>query len=99
MRIKPSPGYVLIEPINKETKTKGGIYVPSKGKSPRAKVIAIGKQTNKDGSPLEPEFGIGDTVVYRKWETVEAKIGDLDEPLIFVKYENILATEGGETNK
>ena len=96
MKIKPSPGYVLIEPFDKESKTKGGIYVASKGKSPRAKVIAIGKLLDKSGSVIEPEFGIGDTIVYRKWETVEAKIGDLDKPLIFVKYENILAVEGGE---
>jgi co-chaperonin GroES (HSP10) len=91
MNVMPTQGYILIEPIKKETKTKAGIYLPRKGKSNKARVVAIGKRFNKKGNEIKPEFMVGDIVVYRKWEVIEAKIGD--KKLVFAKFKDILAKE------
>lgn len=42
--IKPLPGYVLIEPLDEDQKTSGGVYLPdsSKDKPCKGKVVSVG---------------------------------------------------------
>ena len=50
LKLKPTAGYLLIEPLEKEVKTASGIYLPENaGEKPqKGKVIATGASTCSD---------------------------------------------------
>ena len=94
LNLKPTAGYLLIEPADKETKTTSGIYLPdSAGEKPqKGKVLAVGAPEITDkGAKRQSPVKEGDIVVYKKWGGNEIKI-DLKEYL-FVKFEDVLAVE------
>jgi len=93
-KLKPTAGYALIEPVELEKKTAGGLVLPDSHdeKSQKGKVIAIGgPQIADSGRKIIPEFKIGDTVIYKKWGGDEVKLGISGKELIFVKFEDVLA--------
>jgi len=93
-KLKPMPGYALIEPVELEKKTAAGIVLPDihDEKSQKGKVIALGgPQTTDSGRKITPEFKIGETVIYKKWGGDEVKFGVSGKEFIFVKFEDILA--------
>ena len=93
-KLKPMPGYVLIEPVELEKKTATGIVLPDTHdeKSQKGKIIAMGgPQINDSGKKIVPEFKIGDIVIYKKWGGDEVKFGISGKEYIFVKFEDILA--------
>lgn len=100
INLKPTAGYLLIEPLEKEGKTASGIYLPeTAGEKPqKGKVLAAGASLcSKDGckdceSCGEAPCKVGDTVVYKKWGGNEVKIGNIE--YLFVKFEDVLAIEG-----
>ncbi len=89
LNLKPTAGYLLIEPVEKETKTASGIYLPDNaGEKPqKGKVLAIGSDTKDFKKPCKA----GDVVVYKKWGGNEVKIGNIE--YLFVKFEDVLAVE------
>ncbi len=93
MKIKPLSDYVLIEPIKKEEKTKGGIVLPEtaeKEQPQEGKVIAVGPGRRlPSGKLLEMSVKKGDRVIFRKYGPDEIKV-DNKEYLI-TKEEDILA--------
>jgi len=86
--LKPTAGYLLIEPLEKEVKTASGIYLPETAKG---KVIAVGTKTFVDCHEVESPAKKGETVLYKKWGGNEIKIENKE--YIIVKFEDILATE------
>jgi chaperonin GroES len=89
--IKPTAGNILIEPIEAETKTEGGIYLPDTAseKTTKGKVISVGPDLEtKEGKQKAPTKK-GDIVVYKKWGGNEVKIGAKE--YLFAKFEDILA--------
>ena len=93
-KLKPMPGYVLIEPVQLEKKTSTGIVLPDTHdeKSQKGKVIAMGgPQINDSGKKIIPEFKVGEIVIYKKWGGDEVKFGISGQEYIFVKFEDILA--------
>jgi len=94
VKIKPTNGNVLVEPMELEKQTASGIVLPDSHdeKSQKGKVIALGKALkDKDGQIREPGFKVGDLVVYKKWGGDEIKLDSLGKEYIFVKFEDILA--------
>lgn len=94
MKLKPTSGYALIEPLEVQKKTPAGIVLPDTHdeKSQKGKVIALGKpQITDSGKKVTPEFKVGDTVVYKKWGGDEIKLDMTGKEYIFVKFEDILA--------
>lgn len=98
INLKPTPGYLLIEPLEKEVKTESGIYLPENaGEKPlKGKVLAVGDSefpdckdcsSCKKTSPCKK----GDVVIYKKWGGNEVKIEGKE--YLFVKFEDILAIE------
>ena len=97
LNLKPTPGYLLIEPLEKETKTASGIYLPDNaGEKPqKGKVIAVGGATCTEckgnccevASPAK----LNEVVLYKKWGGNEVKIETKE--YLFVKFEDILAVE------
>lgn len=93
--LQPTPGYVLIEPLEVGVKTESGIYLPDsikKEKPKKGKVIAVGESTVTDfGIKKDSPVGPGKTVYYRDWGGQEIKIEGKD--LLFIRFEDILGTE------
>lgn len=93
LNLKPTPGYLLIEPLDKEVKTAAGIYLPdTAGEKPqKGKVLAAGGAIYQDGKEIKSPAKINDVVIYKKWGGNEVKIGNTE--YLFVKFEDILAVE------
>ncbi|MCX6704277.1 MAG: co-chaperone GroES [Candidatus Woesebacteria bacterium] len=94
LNLKPTAGYLLIEPLEKEVKTASGIYLPdTAGEKPqKGKVLASGPAeiTEKGASKASP-CKVGDVVIYKKWGGNEVKVGNIE--YLFVKFEDVLAVE------
>ena len=89
LKLKPTAGYLLIEPLEKEAKTAGGIYLPdSAGEKPqKGKVLGIVADLKDQKKPC----GVGDVVIYKKWGGNEVKVDGKE--YLFVKFEDVLAVE------
>lgn len=91
-KLTPMPGYVLVEPTEKQTQTAGGIYLPDNaGDKPQAgTVLAVGADWNTEhGATLKSPVKAGDQVVYKKWGGNDVKI--MTTEYQFLKFEDILA--------
>jgi len=93
LNLNPTAGYLLIEPLDKETKTASGIYLPDNaGEKPqKGKILATGSALLSDGQKIEAPAKVGDTVLYKKWGGNEVKIEGKE--YLFVKFEDVLAVE------
>lgn len=93
LNIKPTAGYLLIEPLEAEAKTASGIYLPDtvSEKPQKGKVIAIGPAGIQDGQKIASPAKVGDVVFYKKWGGNEVKIETKE--YLFVKFEDVLAVE------
>lgn len=91
-KVKPTAGYVFIEPEDQPSQTSGGIYLPDnvKGDKPQAgTVLVVGPdEENKDFVRKSPAKK-GDKVLYKKWGGNEVKIDNKE--YLLVKFEDILA--------
>ncbi len=94
VNLKPTAGYILIEPQEAETKTASGIYLPDNaGEKPqKGKVLAVGDpEVTDSGAKKTAPVKSGDTVIYKKWGGNEVKVDNKE--YLFVKFEDILAVE------
>jgi chaperonin GroES len=92
MSIKPLADRILIEPVEAETKTSGGIYIPdnAKEKPQRGKVIAVGSgRKNEKGESVALEVKVGDLVLYGKYAGTEVSVDGKD--MLIVKESDVLA--------
>ncbi len=77
--IKPLADRVVVEPVEEEVTTKGGIVLPdtAKEKPQKGKVIAIGSGKLLDNGERAPmEVKVGDIVVFAKYGGTEIEIED-----------------------
>ena len=77
MAVKPLEDRVLVQPIEAESKTASGIYLPetAKEKPVRGRVIATGPGKRLDnGGRAQMSVRTGDTVVYGKYAGTEVEI-------------------------
>ena len=91
-KLQPLADRVLVKPIEKEEKTKSGIYLPdtAKEKPQEGKVLAIGPgKMSEDGKRIAMDLKIGDIVIYAKYGGTEIKIDD--DELIILRESDILA--------
>ena len=92
LKIRPLGDRIVVEPLEAEEKTKGGIILPdtAKEKPQEGKVVAVGKgKVGEDGKPVAMEVKVGDKVLYGKYSGTEITIGDKE--YIILKEEDILA--------
>lgn len=93
MNIKPLGDHILIEPLQKEEKSKYGIVLPEtrdKEQPQEGKVIAVGMGRQlPSGKRLEIEVKKGDRVLFRKYGPDEIKVDDKE--YLIAKSEDILA--------
>ncbi len=91
-KLQPLADRVLVKPIEKEEKTKSGIYIPdtAKEKPQEGKVLAVGPgKMSEEGKLIPMNLKVGDTVIYSKYGGTEIKVDD--EELIILRESDILA--------
>ena len=77
MKFRPLHDRVLIEVLDREEKTSGGIIIPdsAKEKPQEGKVVAVGSGTKtEDGKIIPMDVKVGDLVLFGKWSGTEVKI-------------------------
>lgn len=76
INIKPLADRVLVEPMEAETKTASGIFIPdtAKEKPQNGKVVAVGPGTKDQPMTVK----VGDTVLYGKYAGTELKLEGVD---------------------
>jgi chaperonin GroES len=91
-KLQPLADRVLVKPMEKEERTKSGIYLPdtAKEKPQEGEVIAVGPgKLSEDGKRIAMDVKVGDTVIYAKYGGTEIKVDD--EELIILRESDILA--------
>ena len=74
--IKPLSDRVVVEPLEAETKTASGLYIPdsAKEKPQQGKVVAVGKGTKDEPTTVK----VGNVVLYGKYSGTELKLDGND---------------------
>jgi chaperonin GroES len=91
-KIQPLGDYLLIEPLEEETKTPSGIVIPdtAKEKPQKGRIVEAGPGAlDEKGKRIPMEVKIGDIVMFKKWGGTEIKIERKEH--LLVKAEDILA--------
>ena len=91
-KIKPLSDYLLIEPLERETKLPSGIVIPdtAKEKPQEGRVLAVGPgRRDEKGDVVPMSVKAGSIVMYKKWRGTEIKIEGKE--LLLVKEEDVLA--------
>jgi chaperonin GroES len=92
MQVRPLQDRVLVERLDEETKTAGGIIIPdnNKEKPAQGKIVAVGSgYRNNDGTSRALEVKEGDTVIFGKYSGTEVKVEGHD--YLVMKEDEILA--------
>jgi chaperonin GroES len=77
MDIRPLHDRIIVERLEEETKTAGGLIIPdtAKEKPQQGKVIAVGKgKKTEDGKVLPLDVKVGDKILFGKYAGTEIKI-------------------------
>ena len=91
MKIRPLQDRVIVQRIEEEEKTKGGLIIPdtAKEKPQEGKIIAVGKgKLTEDGKVTPMDVKVNDRVLFGKYSGTEINI-DGEEHLI-MREEDIL---------
>ena len=77
MKLRPLQDRILVQRVEEETTTKGGIIIPdtAKEKPAEGKVIAVGNgKVGDDGKRVPLEIKAGDRILFGKYAGTEVKI-------------------------
>lgn len=77
MKLRPLQDRILVQRLEEEEQTKGGIIIPdtAKEKPAEGKVIAVGSgKTGDDGKRVPLEIKVGDSILFGKYSGTEVKI-------------------------
>jgi chaperonin GroES len=81
MKFRPLHDRVVIERIDPEAKTAGGIIIPDTAmeKPQQGKVVGVGPGGRDESGKLIPiDLRVGDRVLFGKWSGTEVKIEDVE---------------------
>ncbi len=92
MKLRPLQDRILVQRVEEETTTKGGIIIPdsAKEKPAEGKVVAVGSgKIGEDGKRIPLEIKTGDRILFGKYSGTEVKI-EGEEHLI-MREDDVLA--------
>ena len=81
MKFRPLHDRVVVEPLESDEKSAGGIIIPdtAKEKPMQGKIIAAGPGARGDDGKLNAlDVKKGDRVLYGKWSGTEVQVGGKD---------------------
>ena len=96
LKLKPLGGRVIVEPIEQEDITAGGIILPetAKEKPQEGKILASGPgERDEAGNRIAMEVKVGDKVLYAKYSGTEVKVDG--KKLLILRESDILAVVEG----
>jgi chaperonin GroES len=91
MNVRPLHDRVVVQRIDAEAKTKGGIIIPdtAKEKPQEGKIVAVGPGGRDEaGQLIKPDVKVGDRILFGKWSGTEVKIDG--EDLLIMKESDIM---------
>ncbi len=92
MKVKPLHDRILVERLQEEEKTKGGLFIPdsAKEKPMQGKIVASGNgRITEDGKKIPMDVKVGDIVLFAKYSGNDVKIDDKE--YLIMKEDDILA--------
>jgi len=90
--IKPLGSRVVVEPIEQEEITAGGIVLPetAKEKPQKGTILSVGPgDRDEDGDRIAMDVKVGDTVLFAKYAGTEIKLNN--KKMLILKESDILA--------
>jgi chaperonin GroES len=91
MKFRPLHDHVVVERVDSEAKSAGGIIIPdtAQEKPSQGEVVAIGSGGHDEAGKLIPiDIRVGDRVLFGKWSGTEVKIDGKD--LLIMKESDIM---------
>ncbi len=91
MKLRPLQDRILVQRVEEETTTKGGIIIPdtAKEKPAEGKVAAVGNgKVGDDGKRIALEIKKGDRILFGKYSGTEVKIGG--EEYLIMREDDVL---------
>ena len=95
--IRPLQDRVIVQRVEEEEKTKGGIIIPdtAKEKPQEGKVVAVGKgKVNDDGKLIPLDVKAGDRILFGKYSGSEIKLNG--EEFLIMREDDILGVIEGK---
>jgi chaperonin GroES len=95
MKLRPLQDRILVQRVQEETTTKGGIIIPdtAKEKPAEGKVIAVGNgKVGEDGKRIALEIKAGDRILFGKYSGTEVKIEG--EEFLIMREDDVLGVIG-----
>ena len=92
VKLKPLGSRVVVEPIEQEEVTAGGIVLPetAKEKPQKGIVLSVGAgERDDEGKRIPMDVKVGDTVLYAKYSGTEIKLDG--KKLLILREADILA--------
>jgi chaperonin GroES len=92
LKMKPLGNRVVIEPLESEEVTAGGIVLPetAKEKPQKGKVLSVGPgERDEDGDYIKMDVKEGDTVLFAKYAGTEIKMDG--KKLLILRESDLLA--------
>ncbi|MGD8298974.1 MAG: co-chaperone GroES [Desulfobacterales bacterium] len=91
MKLRPLQDRILVQRVEEETTTKGGIIIPdtAKEKPAEGKVTAVGNgKVGEDGNRIPLEVKKGDRILFGKYSGTEVKISG--EEYLIMREDDVL---------
>ena len=91
MKLRPLQDRILVQRVEEETTTKGGIIIPdtAKEKPAEGKVVAVGNgKLGDDGKRIALEVKKGDRILFGKYSGTEVKVSG--EEYLIMREEDVL---------
>lgn len=91
MTIKPLFDKIVVEAVESEEKTAGGLFLPdsAKEKPQSAKVLAVGPGGTVDGKEVTMQVKVGDVILYNKYAGSDFKLDGKEVTIL--KQSDVLA--------
>jgi len=97
VKMKPLGSRVVVEPIEQEEVTPGGIVLPetAKEKPQKGTVLSVGDgDRDESGKRIPMDVKVGDTVLYAKYSGTEIKLDS--KKLLILRESDVLAILEGK---
>ena len=88
MAIKPLMDKIVIEVIDDNEKTQGGIFIPdsAKEKPQKGKVVAVGAGKVLESGQREPmDVNVGDVILYAKYSGTDVKVENVEYKILPIR--------------
>jgi chaperonin GroES len=92
LKLRPLGDRVVIEPLEQEERTEGGLFIPetAKEKPQKGTIIAVGEgRRDDDGKRIPMDVEVGQIILFAKYGGTEIKLDS--QKLLILKESDVLA--------